>query len=120
MKTFESFLAENLMGLNNRLNSLGVDHYLTSKEGTINISKIVVPKEKRNEGIGSKAMKEITSHADKHGMKVTLTPTSDFGGNKSRLVKFYKRHGFVENKGKNKDFSTRESMIRHPSPKSTM
>lgn len=117
MKSFEEFLSENLMTLNNRLNSLGVEHHLSHSQGTINVSKIVVPKDKRNEGIGSKAMKEITDHADKHGMKVTLTPTSDFGGNKSRLVKFYKRHGFVENKGKNKDFSTRESMIRHPSPK---
>jgi hypothetical protein len=39
---------------------------------------------------------------------------SDFGGNKNRLVGFYKRFGFVENKGKNKDFSTMDLMIRPP------
>ena len=59
-------------------------------------------------------MKAIVSHANAHNKRIELTPSSDFGGAKGRLVKFYKRHGFVENKGKNKDFSTREAMYKEP------
>lgn len=39
---------------------------------------------------------------------IALTPSSDFGGNKKRLTEFSKRFGFVENKGKNRAFSTKE------------
>ncbi len=100
--------------LHRDLDNLGVEHSLTHKPGHLHVSKIVVPKDRRNEGIGSKAMKHIISHADKHQKRVTLTPSSDFGGSKTRLVKFYKSHGFVENKGRNKDYSTRETMYRDP------
>lgn len=116
MKSFIDFISENLGELEHHLNSLGVDHSIThhAKDNAITVHKIVVKKEDRNKGIGSKAMKAITHHADKHGMSVRLTPSSAFGGNKARLTKFYKGHGFVENKGKHKDFSTRETMYRNP------
>jgi len=45
-------------------------------------------------------------------MRLALTPTKAFGASKGRLEKWYRRHGFVPNKGRNKDFSTKESMIR--------
>jgi len=48
-------------------------------------------------------------------MRLALTPTKAFGASKGRLEKWYRRHGFVPNKGRNKDFSTKESMIR-PQP----
>lgn len=44
-----------------------------------------------------------------------LTPSKDFGGTSvKRLTDFYKRFGFVENKGKNKDFTIRDTMYRVP------
>jgi GNAT superfamily N-acetyltransferase len=73
---------------------------------------MVVPKEDRNKGIGSKAMDLIKSHADEHGLKLDLTPSTHFGGTKSKLIKFYKRHGFKRNKS---DFTSSEDMIREPS-----
>ena len=82
------------------------------KKGDLNLSKIVVPKEKRNKGLGEKVMQEIVDYADKNNKRVTLTPSSDFGGNVKRLKNFYKKFGFVENKGTNKDFSTKETMYR--------
>ena len=47
-------------------------------------------------------------------MPVALTPSSDFGGNKSRLTEFYKKFGFIENKGKNKRYEISEAMYRDP------
>lgn len=78
----------------------------------LNLAKIVVPASARNSGIGSKVMQEIINYADINKKRISLTPSSDFGGNKKRLTEFYKRYGFVENKGRNKDFSVSEAMYR--------
>jgi GNAT superfamily N-acetyltransferase len=82
----------------------------------INLSRIVVPKEMRNQGIGTQVMEDLSAFADSLGKRVTLTPSSDFGGSVPKLKTFYKEFGFVENKGKNKDFSTSEAMYREPKP----
>ena len=82
----------------------------------INLSRIVVPKEMRNQGVGTQVMSDLSEYADSLGKRITLTPSSDFGGSVPKLKAFYKELGFVENKGKNKDFSTREAMYREPSP----
>ncbi len=103
--------------------SLGIDHFITHRKdsNSIHVSKIVVPKGDRGKGIGSSAMKTLTDHADKHGHKITLSPATDFGASsKTRLVKFYKSHGFVENKGKHKDYTISETMYRNPNIKETM
>jgi len=82
----------------------------------INLSRIVVPKEMRNQGVGTQVMSDLSEYADSIGKRITLTPSSDFGGSVPKLKAFYKELGFVENKGKNKDFSTRETMYREPNP----
>jgi predicted GNAT family acetyltransferase len=79
------------------------------------LSKIEVPKELRKSGVGSNAMQELTGFADKENKTITLSPSTDFGGSSvSRLKDFYKRFGFVENKGRYKDYSISESMYRLP------
>jgi predicted GNAT family acetyltransferase len=86
---------------------------ISNKNGVLNISKIVVPKEQRGSGIGSSIMRQLSDYADATGTRLTLSPSVDFGATSvSRLKDFYKRFGFVENKGRNKDFSTRETMYR--------
>jgi len=96
-------------------NEKGVDNFaFAHNDGTISLSQLIVPKSVRNSGIGSTYMKELTEIADKHNHRVVLTPSSDFGGTKSRLVSFYKRHGFVENKGSAKDYTVSEAMYRNP------
>ena len=59
-------------------------------------------------------MKDICEYADKSKKIIILSPSDDFGGNKKRLIEFYKRFEFVENKGKDKDFEIFESMYRLP------
>ena len=87
---------------------------IAESPNAIDLSKIVVPKELRNQGIGSSVMQDLIDYADSTGKQVRLSPSSDFGGSPTRLKKFYKEFGFVDNRGRNKDFSTRETMIRSP------
>jgi len=74
---------------------------------------LIVAREK-NTGAGTRLMQEICDYADRQKKTVILSPSDEFGGNKKRLIEFYKRFGFVENKGKNKIFEIFESMYRLP------
>lgn len=87
---------------------------LMGNGSTVTLSRIVIPEGDRGAGAGSRVMQEIVDWADANGKKIALTPSADFGGNKKRLGEFYKRFGFVDNKGKNKDFEVSESMVREP------
>lgn len=92
-----------------------IDFSIYEKDNEITLSKIVVPKEVRGNGAGTKAMEDLITYADIKGKRILLTPSKDYGASSvSRLTDFYKRFGFIENKGKGRDFSTRESMIREP------
>lgn len=75
-------------------------------------------RENQGAGVGTKAMEELCTFADKHGARIILTPNAKdeiFGTTSyARLVKFYKRFGFVENRGRKKDFSVQDAMIRNP------
>jgi GNAT superfamily N-acetyltransferase len=91
-----------------------VDAYLIESGDKIELSKVVVPKGERGQGVGTQFMDDLVAAADAQGKTVTLTPSSDFGGNKARLEQFYRRFGFVPNKGRNKDFAISEAMYRPP------
>ena len=93
-----------------------VDLYpVKNRKDTLNLARLVVDPEKRKQGLGSKAMQEIIDSADAGGKTITLSPSTDFGATSvTRLKNFYKRFGFVENKGRNKDFTISESMYRVP------
>jgi hypothetical protein len=92
----------------------GVKLDLGGNGGTITISRIEVPSSDRDSGVGSEIMKMLTDAADAAGVRLALTPSDTFGGSVGRLREFYKRFGFKENKGKNRSFTTRESMVRNP------
>ena len=81
---------------------------------SVYLAAIVVPKERREEGIGSAYMEELTELADKYNIIVLTSPEESFGGTLSRLNKFYKRFGFVFNKGRKKDFRFMYKMYRLP------
>lgn len=77
---------------------------------TIIFSRIVVDKENRSEGIGTAVMKELCAFADQQHIRIALTPSSDLGGSKGRLIRFYKSFGFKPYKG----FEFNETMVREP------
>jgi hypothetical protein len=102
-----------LEGLRSKLASKGVETDMYEKWGVIILSRMVVPKNRRLEGLGTEAMNAITEYADASGQAIGLSPSTDFGAtSKARLSRFYKGFGFVPNKGRNKDFTISESMIR--------
>ena len=84
-----------------------------NKDNTISINNIVVKQNLRNKGIGQSILNDIMDYADKTNKTITLTPTSEYL-TKNKLINWYKRNGFVENKGKNTDFSISDTMYKLP------
>jgi GNAT superfamily N-acetyltransferase len=91
-----------------------IDFTLSQSGNKATLSKVVVPPEMRGQGVGADFMEALTKAADADKAQLALSPSSDFGGNKARLIDFYKRYGFVPNKGRNIDFEISESMYRTP------
>lgn len=104
-------------GLEEELSLRSLSLFLT-RNGDLKLNMIAVPKDKLGGGIGSKAMQRIIAFADERGLRVTLTTGQKDDGfgttSTSRLIKFYKRFGFIENKGRNKDFAISDNMYREP------
>lgn len=90
----------------------GLDIY--ENRTSLVVPRIIVKDECRGSGVGTKIMNDLIAYADENKQIVALTPSSDFGGNKNRLIQFYKRFGFKHNKGVHKSFQFREAMIRYP------
>lgn len=96
----------------------GLDIY--ENRTSLILSRIVIKKEFRGSGIGSKIMGDLVHYADNNKQIIALTPSSDFGGSKNRLIQFYKKFGFKHNKGVHKSYEFRDSMIRYPKLNETM
>ena len=96
----------------------GITLYVFEQVDKILLESIIVPKEKRKQGIGSQIMKELINYSNNVGKRLELSPgqKDDYHGttSKRRLINFYKRFGLVENKGRNKDFTTNKTMYREP------
>jgi GNAT superfamily N-acetyltransferase len=113
MKTFKQFITEGDISKN--FIAPGIDAFVWEDKGTITISIIKVDKDKQRTGLGTKFMKSVCAYADNTKQRVALSPTIEFGASSlTRLKKFYKSFGFVDNRGRNKDYTTRQSMIRNP------
>jgi predicted GNAT family acetyltransferase len=59
-------------------------------KSSLRLTRIIVKDECRGDGVGSNIMTDLINYADKNKQIITLTPSSDFGGNKNRLIQFYK------------------------------
>lgn len=124
MKTFEEFINEanqpkpdalKTISKNweRRPNYRGVNVYASQNKDHIKVHDLFVPSHLRGKGAGSRIMKGITKLADKQGFKVSLNQ-APAPGYKKKLGTFYKNFGFKPNKGRNKDFTTRDTHIRQP------
>jgi len=92
--------------------------YAYENNDMITLDMLEVPKTERKQGIGTAVMTELVNYADQNNKRIVLTPgqqEDDRGTtSRSRLVKFYKRFGFIENKGRKKDFTISQGMYRLP------
>lgn len=89
--------------------------YLSINEGEnqITLRNIVLKESERNKGIGQAFIEDLIEYADRKGKTITLTPTREYG-TYEQLKKWYKRNGFVENKGRNADLRLSDTMYRLP------
>jgi GNAT superfamily N-acetyltransferase len=92
-----------------------MDAHISERPTGLILDKLVVPEDARGQGLGGELMERLTTYADEEGQKVALTAAGDFGGSRSGQERFYRRHGFMPNKGRNKDFEFTENMVRTPS-----
>ena len=114
-RTPEARAAPALADVTKSWDALNLDHHVYENGNTITLSKIVVPESARNSGVGTQAMQQLIDYADQTGKQIALTPDKAFGATSmSRLTDFYKQLGFTPNKGRSRDFSTKETMIRNP------
>jgi ribosomal protein S18 acetylase RimI-like enzyme len=88
--------------------------------GDLFLESLIVDRGAQRTGIGTAAMQELTRFADLNGRRITLTPAhrNEIGQGEptstGRLVKFYKRFGFVENAGRNRNMDLTAGMYREP------
>ena len=97
--------------------TMGVDIYAYDDGRAITLSNLRVPKENRNEGVGTNFMEELCAYADRTNKQIELNlGDKEAGGttSKNRLIEFYKRFGFVRNFGRTKDYRLNCQMYRKP------
>jgi hypothetical protein len=110
-------LADAIDGMTEKLRAAHPDvkfDLMRGSGGVVTLSSIRVPETKRGAGLGESFMRDLTAMADEQGVRLAASPSSDFGGVKSRIRDWNARHGFVDNKGKYKDFTVSETMLRDP------
>jgi len=80
----------------------------------IELTKLIVPD--RNQGTGTAIMRSLCEFADRQRVEVRLTPASkgDYAATTSRkrLIRFYKRFGFIGEKVRPSDFRPVPAMVR--------
>lgn len=81
-----------------------------SKE-KIELQEIKIPLEYRNSGIGTEIIKLLQNYAKTVGKPIVLRPEPERGKKKS-LERFYKRLGFVDNSGRNMDYTLSSPMAK--------
>ena len=97
------------------MDGIAITLYDDNNTNSFELSAIYIPKSLRGQGIGGELMTRITDYADQVGKIINLTPSTDFGASSvSRLKKFYKQFGFIENKGRKINFQFRGGMLRYP------
>jgi GNAT superfamily N-acetyltransferase len=96
-------------------------YLIETSKGDIELSSLIVDKGEQKSGKGTQAMERLISYADSNNKRLVLTPglPNDNHGttSRARLVKFYKKFGFVESKGRNVDYALGAGkMYRDPKP----
>lgn len=86
----------------------------TSNNQSIYLEKIIIPREKRNQGLGKQFMKELVTLADEYNIYIQVAPSNIFGSDITRLNNFYYGFGFKDNVGRNRNDRFLHDMIRKP------
>jgi GNAT superfamily N-acetyltransferase len=91
--------------------------WANENEYGIKVAMIATLPHLRGQGLANAAMADLLAYADQVVKPVVLTPGAPEGQedmSKAKLTAWYKRLGFLPNKGRRKDFRFRDTMIRLP------
>jgi GNAT superfamily N-acetyltransferase len=80
--------------------------YYDRNNGSLFLSDFYIKPEHRGKGVGTKIMNSIVQFGDTMKLPIVLMPEpEDDSMSVNDLINFYKKFGFVLNKGKQKDYS---------------
>ena len=88
--------------LESQFPGLDLDIWVT-RGGYIELARINVPKDMRNQGIGHQVMQTLKNFAQSVNLPIVLRPEPE-PRKKKKLMDFYKDVDFVKNKGRNEDY----------------
>lgn len=100
------------------IDKLGI--YMDKRKNSLFLSDLYVKDQFRGTGVGSAVMRDIVAYADSRKLPIVLIPEpeSETRSSLTKLINFYKKFGFVLNKGKTVDYLLSEpfslSMYRLP------
>ena len=100
------------------IDKLGI--YMDKRKNSLFLSDLYVKDQFRGTGVGSAVMRDIVAYADSRKLPIVLIPEpeSETRASLTKLINFYKKFGFVLNKGKTIDYLLSEpfslSMYRLP------
>lgn len=99
---FEDYIKQKYIDI---LDDFGI--YLDDMTNSIYLSELYIEPQYRGDGNGSKIMNEILEFSDNVKLPVVLIPEPEKLTKKAekRLIIFYKRFGFILNKGRNRDYT---------------
>jgi len=83
-----------------------VGMYYDRSNGSLFLSDLYVKEEHRGTGVGTKVMNGIIKFADTENLPIVLIPEPDDDNiSPKKLMDFYKKFGFIINKGKRIDYT---------------
>ena len=104
-------ILENFVQLDTDDISEDIDIELWENDDYLELTKILIPQNKRNWGMGTEVMNRIIQYSEQTNKPLYLTPDTSFGATSiNRLIRFYSKFGFK----KNRDYKVRHSMVRYP------
>jgi GNAT superfamily N-acetyltransferase len=93
-----------LQSLYPELDKVGM--YYDRSNGSLFLSDLYVKVEHRGTGVGTKVMNSIIKFADTENLPMVLIPEPDDDNiSPKKLMDFYKKFGFIINKGKRMDYT---------------
>jgi GNAT superfamily N-acetyltransferase len=112
VRKFEAHIKNSYEGV---IFELMVTHNLLVRK-VVELTRIIV--QDRKKGVGTAIMRELCEFADRHSAEISLKTASkgDYAAttSRARLIRFYKRFGFVEDKANHIEFTALRGMSRKP------
>jgi hypothetical protein len=89
----------------------GIILRITEFDNKIKLDKIEIPKDLRNQGIGTEIITALKSYSESVNKPIVLNPEPE-KGKKGALQRFYERNEFVDNAGRKKDYDLTDTFSR--------